>query len=204
MTFKPHQPVFLFRSLFISALFLICLWSCGYHKTKKDNRALNKVVKPKVEYIDWYSVRINGIAHTASSPKILFAAMGQPDSITTPDMAKVCGSFFDQSFKYVYIKGSEFEMRGDSIVVGKLNFNKSRINVVCGVIRLDNNTTINYIAKLFPYAVSHKYNVNDGGEKFTAVMLGAADDYKPGDTDGVWILYFKKNKLDRMEYYLDC
>lgn len=191
--------------ILLSALFITFVCSCGNHQHATAEKQ-SDTTKQHAEYIAWDSVRINGTAGAVSTPKVLYSAIGKPDSVVKPDMTDVCVSFFDQPFKYVYIKGSEFEMRGDSIVISKLDLKNNSISVTCKGLKLDKNTTLASLAQTFPDAAKRKYPLGVYGSKdmLTAITVGAEKDYKPGNTDGVWIMLFKDGKLVRMEYHLDC
>ena len=85
----------------IAAILLMAFFfSCGNHQQAVTQKPKDSI-KVAAEYLDWDSVRINNSAHVASTPKALYAAIGKPDSVVTTDIADACGTYFDQSFKYV-------------------------------------------------------------------------------------------------------
>jgi len=157
-----------------------------------------------VEYINWYTAKINGDIHLATLKK-LYNLIGRPDSIVKVNGTDGCAaSYFDEDFKYIYIKGSEFELKDDSIVVSDLNFRGTNLKLSTNNLSLDSSTTLESLKKIFPRAVSAQYEVTTNNKKQMAIMLGTSKKAIYGDTDNTWILFFEKGKLVEIEHHYDC
>lgn len=152
------------------------------------------------EYLNWDSVKINGIVHTVSLKNILYNTLGKPDSIVIPDMSQVCGSYFNEPFKYVYIKGSQFELHGDSIVLDFLEVKRPGIKLIANCLTLDGSTTLSSLRSVFPLAVNKNYKIRESKEKQIAIMLETSKK-EMGDR---WILIFEKGYLVEIKHYVDC
>jgi hypothetical protein len=152
------------------------------------------------EYIDWDSIRINGKLPVVSSPKLLYATLGKPDSLVIPDTVNNCISY-DKPFKYAYFNGSSFEVYSDVVEMSTLNFRQPGITLTAGKLTLSNNTTLAYIQKFFPKAVKAQSSVIlDTFEKVISISV----DTGKTPSDGAWILMFKNGKLVQMDYWMPC
>ncbi len=151
------------------------------------------------EYIDWNNVRINGVLPPIGTTKLLYKALGKPDSIITPNIE--CASFYDKAYKTAYFKGSSFELYGDTVIISTINFKQSGMTLTAGKLVLNGNTTLADIAKVFPNAVKDKSNVvvDTFGEVISISV-------NTGKTlaDDAWELMFKDGKLVQMDYWTPC
>jgi len=205
-------------------IFLILLTcACGLIKpvSKRDNNAdvnttldtLNKYYpdsnyvykidssKTNAEFIEWDSVRINGILPLITNTKDLYQLLGQPDSIVTPVYEDVSiAYFYNDKFKFAYFKDSEFEISGDSAVISYLNFEKQPGMVLnAGSLTLTHNTTLAELKKIFPQAVKSKYKfIVDKIGKCTGISVATSKYYN----DDLWLLFFRKGRLIRIDYYI--
>ncbi|TGE08024.1 hypothetical protein [Hymenobacter fodinae] len=154
------------------------------------------------EYIDWKATTINGKQPLLGKTAELYRLLGQPDSLVAPNMDEVCVSYFDKKFTYAYFKHSLLEVYGDTAVIGTLDFrNNPKLALHTPALHLSQTTTLQEVAQKFPQAVKnrHTINVQDLGE-LTAVELATGS--TPSD-DG-WILFFDKDKLVRIDYWMPC
>jgi hypothetical protein len=202
------------KNLIIATTYLIgCLFvfSCdspaAIKKTDITKSSVDTAIKGQDtiiadnEYISWDEARINGTVAMISTSKILYASLGKPDSIITPNMDDVCVSYFDKNYKDVYIKGSTFEMCGDTVAIRSLNFRQPGLTFTAGQLRFDNNTTMTSLAKTFPTAIKEQSNMTLAhNEAVTAIKVQTGK--MPSDDS--WILMFKNGKLVQIDYWMPC
>jgi hypothetical protein len=116
--------------------------------------------------------KINGVVSMEGAVAKLYSALSKPDSIVKPNMDDVCSSFYSKPFKYVYIKGSQFELYGKTAVVRSLNFKNNKVKLIAGKLTLDGSTTLASLAKVFPMAVKKRYPLTiERNEKVVAIQL---------------------------------
>ncbi|MFD2144103.1 hypothetical protein [Mucilaginibacter antarcticus] len=166
--------------------------------TSGKNTALNT----GTEYIAWDEARINGTIPMITTTKLLYTALGKPDSIVTQNMENVCVSYYyDRPFKNVYIKGSSFELYGDTVVISSLNFRQPGVIFTAGKLRFDNRTTLSAVAKLFPKAVGDQSNVSlENNEKVISIRIETGKVVN----DSAWHLLFKNGKLITIDFWMPC
>ena len=211
------------KKLIILLLPVILFNACGTFRlfTKQVNRSTNKTTvdtlnkyypdstyiyridssKINDEYIDWTLARINGILPMKTNTKDLYQLLGQPDSIVTPDYENVSIAYFDNDkFKFAYFKESEFEISGDTAVISYLNFEKQQGLVFnAGSLTLSHNTTLAELKKIFPKAVkSREKSIVDQIGKCTGISV-AISKYC---CDDLWLLFFRKGRLIRIDYWI--
>ncbi|WP_022823120.1 hypothetical protein [Hymenobacter norwichensis] len=199
---------------------LSILSSCGNEEAEKQTVASLEVTKSSVtelntpelstpsndstnaEYLDWSTAKLNGRLPMLSTTKVVFQELGQPDSLITPDMNEVCMPYFDQQFKFAYIKSTEVEVCGDTAVVDIINFQQQpQLTLQTGNIRLNSKTTLSDLAKDFPNAVRGQYELNVYKlGKVVTVNLASG----PIQSDYSWLLMFQHGKLVRIEHYTLC
>lgn len=171
--------------------------------TKKVDTTVKKnLSSSNTEYIDFDEIRINGKLPIISKTDLLYKILGKPDSIIVPNMDDVCVSFYDKPFKQAYIKNTEIEIYSDTAVVSTIDFESNyNLEFTTKNIRLNHNTTLIALKKLFPIAVKSKYelNVNKIGKTVT-VSLPTSKQI----TDYSWLLFFKYGKLIRIDLYTPC
>jgi hypothetical protein len=173
------------------------------NKYYPDSTYVYKIDSSKTndEYIDWSSVRINGKLPFITNIKDLYQLLGQPDSIVTPVYEDVSiAYFYNDKFKFAYFKDSEFEISGDSVVISYLNFEKQPGLVFnAGSLKLSHNTTLVELKKIFPKAVKSKEKSNvDKIGKCTGISVATSRYYN----DDLWLLFFRKGRLIRIDYWI--
>lgn len=211
------------KPVIILLLPVFLLNACGTFRpfSKHDNRAnfepsgdtINKYypdstyvykidsTKTNAEFIEWSSARINGKLPLSTNTKDIYQMFGQPDSIITPVYEDVSVSNFDNgNFKFAYFKDSEFEISGDSAILNYLNFEKQPDLVFnAGSLTLTHNTTLAELKKLFPKAVKDKNkSIVDKIGRCTGISLATSKYYN----DDLWLLFFRKGKLVRIDNFM--
>jgi hypothetical protein len=157
--------------------------------------------KTNAEFIDWSSVKINGKLPFITNTKDLYQSLGQPDSIVTPVYEDVSiAYFYNDKFKFAYFKDSEFEICGDTAVLSYLNFERQPGLVFnAGSLTLSHNTTLDELKKIFPKAVkSRGKSIVDKIGKCTGISLATSKYYN----DDLWLLFFRKGMLIRIDYWI--
>jgi hypothetical protein len=173
------------------------------NKYYHDSAYVYKIDSSKTnnEFIDWNLVRINGKLPMITNTKDLYKLLGQPDSIVTPNYDDVSVRYYDlKEFKYAYIKESQFEIYGDTAVISFLNFEKQPdLEFKAGTLTLNHNTTIAELKKLFPKAMKEmgEINVYQTG-KFMCIRLETSKYME----DDAWLLFFRKDKLVRIDFWM--
>ena len=170
--------------------------------TKNNTTIVKPALTSNAEYIDFDEVRINGKLPIITKAKLLYNVLGKPDSIVTPNMDDVCVSYYDKPFKEAYIKNSAFEIYGDNTVVSTLDFKSNHaLEFTTQNFRLDHNTTLRELQKIFPNAVKSKYELN-------VVKLGKTVTVNlpisKRTSNYSWLLFFKNEKLVRIDLYTPC
>ncbi len=170
--------------------------------TKNNNTSVKPALINNKEYISFDAVRINGKLPLITKANLLFKLLGQPDSIVVPNMDDVCVSFYDKPFKQAYIKKTAIEIYGDTAVVSSINFESNyHLEFTTKTIRLNHNTTLLGLQRLFPNTVKSKseWDIVKLGKTVT-VRLPTSKQL----TDDSWLLFFKNGKLVRIDYYMPC
>ncbi|MVN21199.1 hypothetical protein [Mucilaginibacter arboris] len=176
-------------------------------KAANATKSIDTTVKQNLsagnrEYIDFNSVRINGKLPLITKTTLLYKLLGKPDSIVVPNMDNICTSFYDKPFKQAYIKKSNIEIYGDTAVVTSINFeSRFSLDLKTKTIRLNHNTTLLELQRLFPNAVKSQTELDvDKLGKAVSVSLALSERF----SDGSWLLFFKNGKLVRIDYFMPC
>jgi hypothetical protein len=195
--------------LFLLPLSLACVEKSNKSNTLKIQSntlsiAVNNIKKvdTTLEFLDWNSLKINNRLPLLCKKSEIIELLGQPDSIVVPNMNDICVSYFEGEFKYIYFGKSQFETKGDKVVISSILFgDNNRVKINNGSIVLDNSMTIDKLASIFPNAVKLKYEVTlDMGEKAMCVRLETS---KVGG-DNAWVLLFQNGKLIRIDFWMPC
>ncbi|MBC8084943.1 MAG: hypothetical protein H7Z21_17235 [Hymenobacter sp.] len=154
------------------------------------------------EYLEWNGATLNGRLPMISTRKAMLKELGQLDSLITPNMDDVCGSFFNKPFQLAYVKMTDLEVYGDRAVIRTIDFQRQpKLTLQAGSIRLSHSTTLAELARSFPVAVSKQSSLNVHGlGKMTAVSLATGQ----RSSDDSWLLLFKGSKLVRIDYWMPC
>lgn len=154
-----------------------------------------------IEYLDWKMLKINGTVLMKNTTKLLYQLLGKPDSIVKPNMDNICVSFYNKPFKYLYLKGIQFELYGNTAIFSSIDFRRSNIKLKCDNLTFDTNTTLTSLSKIFPSAVKEQEKMLlDAEGEVMSIRLDTSKN--PGDD--AWILMFKNGKLIRIDYWMPC
>lgn len=168
-----------------------------------NDDALRDSIWQNEEYLDFDELTINGKLPLITDTLSLYKLIGKPDSVITPDYDDICVSYFDKNFKQVYYQSTNLELFGDTLVLSTLNFKTSpNLFLQSGKLILNHKTTLQDIEKIYPKAVKFKgeTDIYQLG-KFTSINLKT---FKNSTIEARWILYFEKNRLIRIDYWMPC
>ena len=197
-------------------LFAITLFSCqgsSERALQKDNKAVSKgddilsLPKPDTAYgssdvMQEKDIRFNGKLKRFFTVKEFEQVFGRPDSIRLLMDEEPCVTIFGTEApedKYLYKNGSRFENNKDSIAVDEFWFQQGNFITYKGI-RIDAETTMEDIQKLFPTAVKGMLGLDKEG-KLWVVKLREDD---TGLSDGHIKLFFKNNRVYFMHWWLPC
>lgn len=197
-------------------LFVITLFSCqgsSNRAIQEDNKAVSKgddvvaSTKPDTAYkssdvMQVKDIRFNGKLKRFFTLKEFEQVFGRPDSIRLLKDEEPCVTVFGTEApedKYLYKNGSRFENNKDSIAVDEFWFQQGNFITYKGI-RIDAETTMEDIQKLFPTAVKGMLGLDKEG-KLWVVKLREDDN---GLSDGHIKLFFKNNMVYFMHWWLPC
>lgn len=156
------------------------------------------------EYLEPFSIRINGKYPLVTSVKNINSLLGKPDSIATINWAETCSSDFrNEDSRIAYYKGIEFEQFGDSLDFQTIDFSKNKnLFLQSGDLKLDGSTTLDEIGKRYPNAVKEisKGFYQIDGKTTDSIVLPPSKEL----ADGQWILMFQDGKLIRIDDWFPC
>lgn len=169
---------------------------------KENYSTVNNKPDEIIEYLDWEALKINNRLPLLCSPEELITLLGKPDSVVTPNMDEICTSYFEGDFKYYYFGGSQFEVSKEKAALSSIDFEADKkIKLNFGELVLDNSLTLERLAAIFPKATKDRYEVElDKKGKYICVKLAASKKM----IDNAWLLFFKNEKLVRMDYWMPC
>lgn len=127
---------------------------------------------------------------------------GKPDSIKLLKDETPCVTIFGTEApddKYLYKDGSCFETSKDSVAVAEFRFQSGNFITYKGI-RIDANTTMNDIKRLFPTAVSGRLGMDKEG-KIWVIQL--REDHG-GISDGHIKIFFRDGKISFMHWWFPC
>lgn len=152
--------------------------------------------KFQFECLDIDSISISGGLPTRTTIKELFSLLGSPAK-AIPRFPKFINSpkaNFDS--KLIYYKNINYFTRNENAYIKSINFDDSDIQVTHPKIKLNKNTTIFDLYKIFPLS---SFLPHGGGETgFSGfIQLRVTPRWNDGE---MWSLVFKKDKLVRLDY----
>lgn len=163
----------------------------------------DSVMKPH-EDINWNEIEVflfskalidNKVPLHTTLPRFT-AALGEADSLVEPNWEYLCGTQFDDNFRYFYKDGSRFELLNDTLLCSEYRLMPGHTVVYDGI-TLSSNTTWAEVKKHFPRAAQQAEN----GGYTDMITLRDADNE---DSDSSVHLYFENGKLARIVYFVPC
>lgn len=159
----------------------------------------------KEKYLDVMlvdDIRFNGQLKRFFTMSDFEKVFGTADSTKLLQEEAPCITIFDTEApddKYLYKDGSRFETHQQQVVVDEFWFTNGNYITYKGG-RIDANTTINGMKKLFPAAGMGKINEYREGE----LQLMVLKEDNEGTSDGHIKLFFKNGKVYFMHWWLPC
>ena len=158
-------------------------------------------LSPPIEYLDWSKIRINSKLPLICNKTELIKLLGTADSIVTPKYDDICSSYFENGFKYIYWRNSQFETSGNLAVLSSIDFESSNIKLVSPNITLDKSVTLETIERMFPLAVkAAEVLLVDKKGKILSIKIATSKK----ESDDSWLLFFRKGKLVRIDHMIPC
>lgn len=147
-------------------------------------------------------IRFNGKLKRFFTLSDFEKVFGKPDSIKLLKDEGPCITIFDTEApddKYLFKSGSRFETSKDRVAVDDFWFLDGNYITYKGI-RIDSNTTIAEITRLFPTAVKKKLGSNKEGIGWIIKLKEDKEDI----SDGRISIFFKNDKIRSIEWWLPC
>lgn len=133
---------------------------------------------------------------------------GKADSTRLLSEEEPCTSIFESSEeensmndKYLYKSGSRLENSGRKVAVDEFRFVKGNYILYKGI-KIDEESTVNDIQKIFPNAIRNIGVLEVYGEGKLQLITLRED--KEGISDGHINIFFKNNKIYYMHWWFPC
>ncbi|MFB9079637.1 hypothetical protein ACFFLS_07095 [Flavobacterium procerum] len=204
---------------------IVCSFSCHNNTTKtveksdqpKETETISEnqpksdsiVVKDsKNEVMKEEDILFNGKLKRYFTLKEFENALGKTDSIKLMSEEEPCSYIFENEDgsknledKYLYKDGSRFENTEDKVAVDEFRFTKNNFILFKGK-KLDGNSTIAVLQKLFPNAIKNMGNLDVYGEGTLQVIQLREDENNI--SDGHVKVFIKNGKLYYMHWWFPC
>jgi hypothetical protein len=157
------------------------------------NQAENPDGNP--EYLDFQKMLINNKFPMSTEIKNIENLMGKPDSIVKVD--NECQGVSEVTYYYGL---THFVNEGNYLDMNSMNFAENQnLFIQYGSLRLDHNTTLEEIKKLFPESSKDISKLTTDGIKGELDVIGIRQ-----SGDGQWLLMFQNGKLVRLDDWFPC
>jgi len=147
-------------------------------------------------------IRFNGRLKRFFTMAEFEKVFGKPDSIQLLKDEAPCVTIFGTEApddKYLYKDGSRFETSKGRLAVDEFWFKNGNFITYKGI-RIDANTTMNEIKKLFPTAVNGRMNIDKEGKLWVIQLREDTD----GTSDGHIKLFFRNGKVSFLHWWFPC
>lgn len=157
------------------------------------------------ETISWDNATISNKLTLTISKRDFNKIYKKADSIVTPDYTDACNTDDDNNFKYLYYKGTKFEMDNGILNFRKITFSKKApMFFMHKGIRYDGTMTVTAFSKLFPVAIAdldeNKFKALQTETDPDPVIIAAYEE----NTEYEWLFSFSNGKLISIECYFSC
>jgi len=196
----------LFFGLF---MFLINISILGFSQVKKPLNYADSIER-RIQYYVKYaetmnpdSMLINNKLFYIDKVKNLIKFFGLPDSITA-NHADCCTYWEELDEKDIWYGETIFIAYKDSAIIDELYFDDGKFFITTPKIVLSKNTTYNDACKVFPNAckLTESY-INTFDEKLGKNRRIKSFSLKMcKECDNSWLLFFRDNKLFRLDYFI--
>lgn len=158
------------------------------------------------EYMTPDSLLIMGSLQTVTTKESLISILGEPDSTVIVTEIE-CPNYFYRycpiKYERLYWGNSHFEVCDDKAVASVIYFNENEdiYLVYKDEIELSHRTTVEYMRQYFPNEVKEINDINVYQEgTYQSFFLPV----KPIRAESGWLLFFRENKLKRLDYWFPC
>ncbi len=165
------------------------------------NDTLNEVMGLK-------DIRLNGVLPRYFSLKEFRKTLGEPDSTKLLLDEEPCTSIFeepdgsvDAKAKYLFRNGSRFECSKQKVAIDEVNFTYGDHLMFKGH-RLDGNTTVADLKKIFPNACKHisTMDVQNDGQLQVITLREDSNNV----SDGYINVFIRDGKLYKLHWWFPC
>jgi hypothetical protein len=189
----------------LAVILITAVYSCKntaypqkYAGTALDTSTVD-TTKFNKEYLDYSTVRINGVLPLESKYSEFIKVIGKPDSVVSTSDADCL--FYEEPYQYIYFQGCMFYLVNDTAIFQNIDFRKRPdLELETPAITLNSKTTLQEIQKLYPKAVSAISTIKYYHVPARFINLSPAKDY----VDDYWILFFEGDRLIAVELGSDC
>ncbi|MCW3468008.1 hypothetical protein [Chitinophaga nivalis] len=150
----------------------------------------------KIEVFHFAQALMNNKVPLFTNRQRFLKAIGEPDSVVTPDFDHLCATQFEEEFRYFYKNGSCFEWHKDSLACEEFVLTPGSF-ITCDKRTFTSETTWEEIRKIYPQAV--KQAENEGSAQM--ITLRDSDDLR---SDSAVRLFFEGGKLVRIVNFIPC
>jgi hypothetical protein len=200
MKFNQHLQICL------AVILITAVYACKntaypqkYAGTALDTSTVD-TTKFNKEYLDYSTVRINGVLPLESKYSEFIKVIGKPDSVVNKGPDDDCPMYM-VPYQEAYSKGSMFYILNDTANFQKIDFRgRPDLELETPAIILNSKTTLQEIQKLYPRAVSTISTIKYYHVPARFINLSPAKDY----VDDYWILFFEGDRLIAVEMGSDC
>jgi hypothetical protein len=190
----------------LAIMLLTAVYACNhiadqqkYAGTALDTSTVD-TTKFNKEYLDYSTVKINGVLTVDGKYSAYLKILGKPDSVVNMGPDDDCPMYMEP-YQEAYAKGTMFYIVNDTANFQKIDFRESPdFELHTPAITLNSKTTLQDIQKLYPRAVSAISPIKYYHVPARFINLSPAKEY----VDQYWILFFEGDKLIAVEMGEDC
>lgn len=186
-------------SNYIFIVLLILITGCNFFK--KNHTTSNATIIKKadsIEFIDVDNMLLNSKINFKGTLNELSENYKTPDSIN--NYGYECGSALNESNRIYFYDNTEIEISNSKYFFRKINFKSEKIELNINEIKFNNNYSIENFSKDFPLSFK-KNNISNNNNVNIEILIASS---KSSDNDIYWRLYFSKNKLVQLDYFIPC
>lgn len=172
---------------------------------EKQNDSIKIKENQEIEVFDASKILFNGKNKRFFSLKEFEKNFGKADSIQPMSNEAPCSYIFDNDYgkddKYIFKNGSRFENSNDSVAVNEYRFLKGNFIIYKGL-KIDSETTIDDLKKIFPNAVKNIQDDEHYNEKKLQSIILRED--PKWISDGHIRIFFKENNIYSIWWWFPC
>lgn len=168
----------------------------------ESDPARYKIKKPDLEdYLEYDSVKINGVLPLQTTIGKFTKVLGKPDSIITPNPPPAI-TYWDSAPDYCYYKSLFFEKYHDILIFRSIDFRKNpSLYLSIGKLHFSSTTTVADLKKWYSPAFESNRMSSNNMAKYHSLWLKLD---KQGIYEDRWLFTFNnEDKLITIDYWID-